>query len=644
MKHSTDLDHYKRLKTFVKETPLEPGVYLMKDEEGTIIYVGKAKILRHRLSSYFSGEKDLKTRTLLAHVRSIETIIVANEYEALLLENTLIKEHSPRYNINLKDGKTYPVLRLTNEEFPRIFKTRYIVQDGSRYFGPFPNVLALESMLDIIERLFPLRKCKHLKHRSSPCMYYHIGRCSAPCTGKITPEAYMENIEQAVQVITGETELLIQNLQYQMEKASMELRFEQAAKLRDAIQHIRDLATTNSVVDFDEASRDYIAWAEEGILATFTVFSMRGGKMTGRDLFRTRSASEIDETITQFIISYYSPDRPPPPTIFLYQPITIIEPVLHFLQDRFGTVPIFRTGDEKRHLSILAMAYQNAREDVHKRLKERGAGPALEELQRLLSLPTYPERIEGFDIAQLGGKHTVASLVSFKNGIPDTSNYRHFKIRSLAGAIDDFASIREAVFRRYKRLRDEGKELPDFILIDGGLGQVNAALTALNQLGLSIPLAGLAKKEEILWLPDAQEGLRLDRRSEALKVLQHVRDETHRFATNLNQRLRAHDLKLSTLENLPGIGPRRATHLITTFGSLANIVAAEPAAIASCLHCSLELAELVQNTARAVLSGTGSMNNTQRAYTTKEDLAAQLAAEAAEWKHQAQNTKKEGRP
>ncbi|MCA1949614.1 MAG: excinuclease ABC subunit UvrC, partial [Treponema sp.] len=301
------MEHYSQLKALVKDAPLEPGVYLMKDETGTIIYVGKAKILRNRLNSYFSGEKDIKTKTLLAHVRHIETIIVATEYEALLLENTLIKQHSPRYNINLKDGKTYPVVRITNEDYPRLFRTRYIVQDGSRYFGPFPNVQALDTMLQLIETLFPLRKCKTLRSRTHPCMYYHIGRCSAPCSNKISKEAYREHIERAVQLLTGQTEALLSRLTQEMESEAALLHFERAAQLRDAITNIQQLNATSSVVDFDAQSRDYIAWADAGILSTFTVFSMRGGKMTGRELYRTRSAAGEEESLSQFILSYYSP-------------------------------------------------------------------------------------------------------------------------------------------------------------------------------------------------------------------------------------------------------------------------------------------------------------------------------------------------
>lgn len=643
MNRSQNMEHYSHLRAFVKEAPLEPGVYLMKDEAGTIIYVGKAKVLRNRLSSYFSGDKDVKTRTLLAHVRTIETIIVSSEYEALLLENTLIKQHSPRYNINLKDGKTYPVVRITNEAFPRLFRTRHIVQDGSRYFGPFPNVQALDNMLMLIETLFPLRKCRVLRSRTHPCMYYHIGRCSAPCAKKISKETYQEHIEKAIELLTGKTESLVAKLTGEMEEAAAQLHFERAAQLRDAINSIQQLNASSTVVDFDEQSRDYIAWAESGILSTFTVFSMRGGKMTGRELYRTRSAADEEESLIQFILSYYSPDRLPPPLIYINLKLSFAETVTQALKERFTYTPAIHFPNEKRHEAILAMAYQNAKEDVLKRQKERGLGPALEELQKVLDLPHYPERIEGFDIAQLGGKHTVASLISFKNGLPDKKNYRYFKIRSLEGAIDDFGALREALSRRYSRLLAENLELPDLILIDGGIGQVHAAKGVLDAFNLNIPLVGLAKREEELWLPQAKAPIRLSERSEALKVLQHVRDETHRFATGLNQKLRSKDLVLPNLEAVPGIGPRRAARLIEHFGSLKAIAGADLGEIVKIVHCSVAAARAVQQAAADAITNKTVHRKTFR-YPQEgrhEDLAASLAAEASEWQEQEKGDKTE---
>ncbi|QQO09456.1 excinuclease ABC subunit UvrC [Breznakiella homolactica] len=593
MEHDKFSENYKNLKNQVKDAPLEAGVYIMRDDENRIIYVGKARILRNRLHSYFSGVKDIKTRTLLRHARSIETIIVSNEYEALLLENTLIKQHSPKYNINLKDGKTYPVIRITNEPFPKVFRTRHIVEDGSQYFGPFPNIPAVDTMLDLVDKLFPLRKCRTLRKREAPCMYYHIGRCAAPCCGRISQEEYAVHVERVKLLLSGGTESLITELTDSMQKAAAELKFERAAQLRNAIQAIRELSEGSTVVDFDQEGRDYIAWAGEGVFTTYTVFSMRGGKMTGRELFRTRTAAEEDESLDTFIVSYYSPDRPPPPRIYLAAGNRDFTGISHWFSESFGYSPEILPPDERRHEAVLAMARQNAQEDLRRRLKERGAGPALDELARVLNLKTRPERIEGFDIAQLDGKHPVASLISFKNGVPDRKNYRYFKLRSVVGIVDDFASMREAVSRRYSRLIKEDKELPDLILIDGGIGQVNAAKGVLDELGMDSDIVGLAKRDEELWLPNAKEPVRLSKRSEALKVLQFVRDETHRFATSFNQRLRSKDLRFPVLESVEGIGPKRAAAIMKAFGTLEAVAAAKP----------LELAEqcgITEASARAV--------------------------------------------
>ncbi|MFA6507522.1 MAG: excinuclease ABC subunit UvrC [Treponemataceae bacterium] len=568
--------NYHRLKTVAKEAPLSPGVYIMRGEDGTVIYVGKARVLRNRLSSYFSGEKDVKTRTLLKRARSIEHISTNNEYEALLLENTLIKQHSPKYNINLKDGKSYPVIRITNEPFPKIFRTRRIIEDGSLYYGPFPNVQAVDLMLELIDKLYPLRKCRRLRPRKAPCMYYHIGRCSAPCAGKITEAEYAVHVERVKLVLGGETAALKKDLGARMAEAASDMKFELAAQLRDAIRAIEDLSAENAVVDFDPDARDYVSWATEGVLATFTVFSLRGGKMTGRELYRAQSASTEEESLESFLVGYYGPDRLPPPRVFLSGSGHDLTEIERWCREELKTEPAFLSAYEKRHEVVLSMAYQNAKEDLAKRLKERGAGPALDELQRALSLSRRPERIEGFDIAQLDGKHTVASLVSFKDGIPDKKNYRHFRIRSVEGMIDDFQSMREAVTRRYSRLLADEAELPDLILIDGGIGQVNAAKGVLDALGADLELVGLAKRDEELWLPNAKEPIRLPKTSEALKVLQFVRDETHRFATGHNQKLRAKALSLEGLESVAGIGPSRAAALIKEFGSLEAIAAAAP--------------------------------------------------------------------
>jgi len=652
----------KNLKAAAFDAPQQPGVYIMKDEEGEIIYVGKAKSLRNRLKTYFTGEKDIKTATLMKRVRNIETIIVSNEYEALLLENTLIKQHSPKYNISLKDGKSYPVIRITNEDYPRIFKTRRVIQDGSLYFGPFPNVPAVDAMLEIIDKLFPLRKCKKMK-KNGPCMYYHIGRCKAPCKGRINVDDYRIYVQRIEKMLAGDTDSLIIDLTARMHEAARALQFEHAAAIRNAIKAIENLAgEDSSVEDHNPQDRDYIAWDSEGVLATFTVFSMRGGKMTGRSLYRTRSAADEWESLEIFITSYYDNNRPPPAKIYLQKlreeeefhtertgdtedtgdaqestPGGVDEKNLHGVahkkirQDKqmregfslscapgeerenagnlligwfkanFKFEPELLTPSEKHHEAILAMAKQNAAEDIRKRLKERGAGPALDELARVLNLQTRPERIEGFDIAQLDGKHPVASLISFKNGVPDRKNYRYFKLRTVIGIVDDFASMREAVQRRYSRLIREQKELPDLILIDGGIGQVNAAKGVLDELGVDCGLVGLAKREEELWLSGAKEPLVLSRQSEALKILQHVRDECHRFATGLNQRLRSKDLFFPVLESVEGIGPKRAAAIMKAYESIENIAAAELPQIAESCRISEDTARAVRAVARLAL-------------------------------------------
>jgi excinuclease ABC subunit C len=569
------------LKESARDAPLAPGCYIMRDEQGKILYVGKARVLRDRLRSYFSGVKDIKTATLLKHAASIETIIVSSEYEALLLENTLIKQHSPRYNINLKDGKTYPVIRVTREDFPKIFWTRHIIEDGSKYFGPFPSAQTVDKALELFRKMYPLRKCRSLRKRNAPCMYYHIRRCAAPCCGKITKEKYAGFVEKVCALLSGDIDGLVLDITGSMHEAARALDFEKAAAYRDLISAIKDLFYANStVVDFEAEGRDYIAFAEEGVLITWSVFSLRGGKLTGRDLFRSKSAAGELDSIETFILSYYNADRPPPLEIYLAKGEHDFSRLREWFQTRFGFTPELLSPEGSRHEAAIRMARQNAEEDIRKRVKERGGGPALSELARVLNLPERPVRIEGFDIAQLDGKHPVASLISFSNGIPDRKNYRLFKLRTVEGIVDDFQAMREAVERRYRRLLRENAELPDLILIDGGIGQVNAAHGVLTEIGFNCPVVGLAKRDEELWLPGAKGPLVLPRNSEALKILQAVRDETHRFATTANQRLRSKDLLLDTLQSIEGIGEKKAKEIIKAAGSLEKIAGMSAKALA----------------------------------------------------------------
>lgn len=683
---SEQADVREALHQYALSAPKTSGVYLWRDEKDIVIYVGKAKSLKNRLSSYFASKRDIKTRILVSRARRIEYIQTDNEYEALLLENNLIKKYKPRYNINLKDGKTYPVLKITNERYPRLYRTRRIQNDGARYFGPFPNVPAVDDFLSLIKRTYTLRQCKRLKKRE-PCLYFHIGRCSAPCADKISETDYRKDIDEIALLLEGDLKKPLAELTEKMKAAAAAREFEKAARIRDGMQAVRALRGQNSVEDMDPEARDYIGWAAEGALITFTVFKMRGGKVVGRDLYRTESLKDEAEVLPEFLIAYYTDPKQIPPHIFVCagQEYELAE---QWFADRLGvkvtitaipleerkqaaatdtesltavnehsyridntetaaaektpvygavtpdeaaTAPVSDRASEpealkqtattsnnlgrseipersaadrlppsvlRRHKAALAMAQFNAKEDAARRVKELGDFPALEELQKILSLDRPPHRIEGFDIAHLHGKYTVASLISFKDGNPDKKNYRIFRLRTTDGIIDDYASMREAVARRYTRLLNEAAELPDLIMIDGGIGQVNAAKAILDALELDIPLVGLAEKNEELYRPHINKPIVLPRRSAALRVLQRVRDETHRFANTRNNRLRSKEELHLQFEQLPHIGEKRAARLLRSFSSIEKLAAASVEAAAAAARITQAQAEEVIAAAR----------------------------------------------
>ncbi|AFG38688.1 excinuclease ABC subunit UvrC [Spirochaeta africana] len=619
------------LRESIASFPLLPGVYIMRNREDTILYVGKAKQLRNRVRSYFSHSgQHIKTAVLMKHVRRIEYIVTSTEHEALLLENSLIKQHQPRYNINLKDSKSYPVIRITNEDFPRVFRTRRIVQDGSEYFGPFPNVHAIDLYLELIEKLYPLRKCRGaVRNRPKPCLYYHIGRCAGVCAGKTDKSAYADRVAQIRRLLNGDTAMVSRELQHRMENAAQELRFEEAAWCRDVLNAVDELNSRQSVVDFDPETRDYIALHRNNELCVFTVFQMRGGKLLGSESFRSRSVEDDRDAVAEFLGRYYTTLKQPPRRIFCqmlldsgiatellmparpddatYAPDTAEAAASPAANDAdayaandaaepgpaYGPQPgqlspplspelLIPTA--KRDSAIMNMATENARQELATWMRSEGDIQALQELAAVLDLPAPPLRIEGFDIAQLHGKHTVAAMVSFSRGAPDKSRYRRYHIRTTAGKIDDYAAMREVVARRYTRLANEELPMPDLILIDGGRGQVNAARQVLRALDLErIPVVGLAKQFEELILPEQPEPLRLPDGSPPLRILQYVRDEAHRFSTGFNQLLRGKDIGLNILESVDGIGPQKSQKLLKTFGSLRGIAAAEPADLQNCV-------------------------------------------------------------
>ena len=591
---------------------------MWRNEKGTVIYVGKAKNLHNRLSSYFSGTKDIKTRLLISHAVSIEYITTSNEYEAFLLENNLIKKYTPKYNIDLKDGKSYPVLRITKEEFPRIFKTRRVVQDGSLYFGPFPDAAALDTFTETLYEIYPLRHCKTFHKKASPCMYYHIGRCLAPCCKNVKQYTYTEFIEEISSLLEGKGEETVKKLNAQMKEAAKSLNFEKAARLRDGIKALSILQNQNIVESFDGEDRDYISSWREGELVSFTVLKMRQGKLLGRDNYRTLSLSEDNELLPEFISAFYTEKEDVPPKIFYLETEGLENQDLQrwfkeTLNAQTLLIPVTDfTPQARLHKAALNMAKENAHEDIIRRLRERGDFPAMEELQKVLNLPKLPARIEGFDIAHIGGKFPVASLISFYNGNPDKKNYRYFRLKTTDGIIDDFQSMREAATRRYTRVVNEGNPLPDLILIDGGIGQVNAVKQVLNSLEIDIPIAGLAKRDEEIWLPGASQPVCLPKRSDALRLLQRVRDETHRFATSRNQQLRTKENTVSPFINLPGVGKERDRLLMKKFATLEKLSLASESEIAQTLHVNSDAASKILLSARELLAKQNAVKEKQK--------------------------------
>jgi len=440
-----------------------------------------------------------------------------------------------------------------------------------------------------------------MKAHKTPCMYYHIGRCGAPCVGKISKDDYAKIVERVAALLNGETELLLEQLAADMTGAAAAMQFEKAAELRDAITAIRNFRADSAMEDFSEGDRDYLAWRMDGSLITFVVFQARAGKLVGRDLFRERYAGLAAEAVTGFLAAYYGPERLPPPELYVCDDNGLeLELATEFFRRELAAECRIALPAERKHTAAMAMALHNAREDIAKRRRETGDLEAMEALREALQLENLPEFIQGFDIAQLAGKHSVASLVSFKQGIPDKKNYRIFKIRSLEGGIDDFGAMREAAARHFTRLVNEEAAIPDLLLIDGGRGQVNAVHEVVEALGLDMPVVGLAKENEELWPWGARKSLVLDRASPALHLVVAIRDEAHRFATSMNQKLRAKTVKFGVLEGIKGIGPAKAKAIMERFGSLQAVAEAAPDYLAKSAGLSAEQAAAVREAALGV--------------------------------------------
>ena len=577
-----------------RKLPDNPGCYLMKNKEGTVIYVGKAKNLKRRVNSYFLPNRNAKTSALVEKIANIDYVITGNEYEALILENNLIKKYNPHYNILLKDGKSYPVIRITKEPFPRVFKTRRVIKDGSRYYGPYPDGSRLDTYLDMVEDNYPLRHCAGpLKPRKTPCLYYHIHKCSGPCIGAINEKDYGQYIKQIESFLEGDDSSMIRKAEKEMQEAAKALDFETAARKRDQIKALTVMQKNQMVEEFSsDDSRDYAAIEMRSYLCTISIMQFRSGRLIGKALYRAECLGDETETLFSFLVQYYSDGDTLPQEIFVSCDIDT-ELLSKYFNDELKSPVYISVPREGKHYRILRMASENASRDVEKRLKELDNTPALEVLQKELCLPVLPRHIEGFDIAQLSGKYTVASLIVFRDGNPSNKEYRHFSMKSLDGKIDDFQSMREAVGRRYQRLLNEGAEMPDLLMVDGGKGQVSAALDSLSALGLDFPVVGLAKEHEEIVFSGDRESLLLEHSNPGLRVLIAVRDECHRFATSFNQRMRSREASFSLLESIDGIGPERSKRIMKTYGSIEAILSLSAEELAKGASIPLPVAERV---------------------------------------------------
>ena len=558
--------------------PNAPGVYLMHDAKGKVIYVGKAIILKNRVRSYFRQSSRLspKVEALVKHVADIETIVTANEMEALILECNLIKKYRPHYNISLKDDKTYPYLKITTQEdFPRVLVTRRVLTDGGKYFGPFADAGALHTNIKLIRSLFPLRHCRNLKAQR-PCLQFHLQRCLAPCSGKVSKEEYGKMVESVILLLEGKLTELERELKAKMEKASEELRFEEAGRYRDTLRSLQYLKEEQKATT-ESGDRDVVALARDASGACVQVFYVRKGKLLGRDNFFLESWLEEaqEEILEAFLKQYYSTDRYIPGEILLnvapsQEENNLLSQWLSAKANHRVELLVPQRG--LKH-DLVTMAEANGLKFLEERvrkekLEEATALEASLQLAKAIGLKGPLARMDCFDISHTQGKETVASMVVFRHGAPSKKDYRRYKIQSAEGKPDDFKSMQEVVYRRYRDMED----LPSLVVIDGGKGQLSSALEIIRGLGLSeLPVIGLAKREEEIFTEGAHTSILLDKMSPALHLIQHLRDEAHRFAITYHRKLRAKRNLVSILDHVAGIGPKRRQALQKRFTSLESM-------------------------------------------------------------------------
>lgn len=548
----------------ISKIPEGPGVYLFKNKRGEIIYIGKAVNLRKRVSSYFHRKNsDPKTEALIKNISLIDTISLNNESEALLLEANLIKQYQPKYNIDFKDNKFYPYIKITiNDDFPRIVYSRDQKSDGSLYFGPFVSARATRASIDIIQQVFLLRTCKKLPKKE--CLNYHIKRCSAPCIGKISKEDYDDNVKQAIEFLKGKYTELLSKLETEMKQASKMLEFEKAQAIKEKIEAIKHFEESQNVILDESINRDYVGVFSKWGKIVIVVSMVRNGKMIGKKSYsgNLHLDEDAEEVLPLFLLNYANTLDIKPDFFVIDRSFASILEALNSVFENYKIKVILP--ENEREESIIKLTTENASIHFTQLWSKVDSSENLKNLQEILGLKKFPARIEGFDVANIMGEYAVASIVSFFNGKPDKSNYRHMKIRTKSTP-DDYAMIYEAVYRRYSRLKRENKEFPDLVLIDGGKGQLNAALKAISDAEVNIDVIALAKQNEEIYLPSSDTPLVLPKNSAILHLLQQVRDETHRFANTFFRKIKGKQDIKSIFDDIKGIGEKRKKIIMQKF-------------------------------------------------------------------------------
>ena len=548
------------------DLPEKPGVYILKDAEDRIIYVGKAKSLKNRVKSYFKNDlEDPKTRSLMRQFHHLEYLITDTEKEALILESNLIKKHLPRYNIRLKDDKRYPYIQITREDYPRLLITRRFKEDGSYYYGPFTDVRAVRSMLKRLKPLFKLRDCKKM---DGPCLNYQIELCHAPCTGNITKDEYQKGVEKVQLFLEGRQTEVIALLKKEMDQAASKHEYEKAAVIRDQLLSLEDVMQKQKMEFNRTLDQDVVAYSSDGEVVVVVVFKVRDGKIIGKEDFMVEGAQNKlpSELLSAFIKQYYSGQKQVPQEILIPYKVEDAELIIDWLRDKRGAEVLLKVPMEGLEHRLVQMVTKNADITLKHQKQEMDA---LLNLKDYLKIPRIPRRIEAFDISNLSGKMAVASMVVFEDGKPQKNSYRRYKIKTPGP--DDYAMMREVLMRRYQKLVHKEEKLPDLVVLDGGRGQLNVALDVLAFLNLKTSVIALAKEFEQIFLPQVSIPIILPPNSSSLHLLQRVRDEAHRFAVNYHKNIRSRDLESSVLDDIPGVGPKRKANLLRHFGDLEAI-------------------------------------------------------------------------